>query len=252
MNTGWLFTNLIAALLLPQLNLILVGLAGLWLLKRRRWLGRALITTALLGIALLSTPWVAKRLLATQEAAPLTRIDADAADAIVILGGGTYRNAPEFGGDTVNSEPLERLRYGAYLARKTGKPILVSGGAPAGGPAEAPLMQASLEQDFRVKVRWVENHSDNSRENAAYSAAMLKQDGITRIWLVSQAWHLPRAVAEFERQGLTVIPAGTGFANTAPTIPLDFVPNGAYLRHSHYAAHEAVGRVWYRLRALFD
>ena len=257
MNTGFLLTNLIAALLLPPLNLILIGLLGLWLLrataKRRRvLLGKSLIVIALLGLGLLSTPWVAKRYLAAFEAPALTHIDRNAADAIVILGGGKYRNAPEFGTDNIKGESLERLRYGAFLARQTGKPILVTGGAPDGGPAEAPLMQAVLEQDFRVKTRWVEDRSDNSRENAAYSAEILKKAGITRIWLISQAWHLPRAIPEFERHGLTVIAAGTGFVNTAPTTPLDFVPNGGYLRLSHHATHEAIGRVWYRLRALFD
>ncbi|MBM4190285.1 MAG: YdcF family protein [Betaproteobacteria bacterium] len=257
MNTGWFITNTLAAFLLPPLNLVLVGLLGVWLLRaaarrRRPLLGKTLIVVALLGLTLLSTPWLAKRLLATLEAPPLVAIDKHSAEAIVILGGGTYRNAPEFGTDNIKGEALERLRYGAYLARQTGKPILVSGGAPSGGPAEGPLMQAVLEQDFRVPARWVEARSDNTRENAAYSAEILKKAGITRIWLVSQAWHLPRAIPEFERHGLTVIAAGTGYVNTAPTIPLDFVPNGQYLRYSHYATHEAIGRVWYRLRALFD
>lgn len=257
MNIGWLITNTLAAFLLPPLNLVLVGLLGLWLQRaaarrRRPVLGKTLIVVALLGLTLLSTPWLAKRLLAPLEAPALTQIDKDAAEAIVILGGGSYRNAPEFGSDNIRSETLERLRYGAYLARQTGKPILVSGGAPDGGPAEASLMQAVLEQDFRVHTRWVEDRSDNSRENAAYAANMLKKAGVTRIWLVSQAWHLPRAIAEFERHGLTVIAAGTGFVNTAATTPLDFVPNGQYLRYSYYAMHEAIGRVWYRLRALFD
>lgn len=258
MNTGWLLTNLIAAFLLPPLNLILVGLLGLWFLrataKRRRvLLGKGLIVIALLGIGLLSTPWVAKRALAWFETPPLTRIDRNDADAIVILGGGSYQNAPEFGGThNLKGETLERLRYGAYLARKTGRPLLVSGGAPDGGPAEAPLMQAVLAQDFQVKTRWIEDRSDNTRENAAYAAEQLKRDGVTRIWLVSQAWHLARAVPEFERHGLTVIPAGTGYVNAAPTTPLDFVPNGGYLRLSHYATHEAIGRAWYTLRTLLD
>lgn len=257
MNIGWLITNTLAAFLLPPLNLVLVALVGLWLLRasgkrRRPLLGKSLIVIALLGMTLLSTPWVAKRFLAAFEAPALTHIDPNAAEAIVILGGGSYKNAPEFGSHNIKSETLERLRYGAWLARRTGKPILVTGGAPDGGPAEAPLMQAVLEQDFRIKTRWIEDRSDNTRENAAYSAEILKKNGVTRIWLVSQAWHLPRAIPEFERHGLTVIAAGTGFVNTAPTIPLDFVPNGTYLRLSHYATHEAIGRAWYHLRALFE
>jgi uncharacterized SAM-binding protein YcdF (DUF218 family) len=250
MNLAWLATNFLSAVLLPPLNLLLVGLVGLWLLRRRRTLGKVLIAVALVGLWLLSTPYIAKRTLAAFEAAPLVNPSGSEADAIVILGGGKYRAAPEFG--SIKGEALERLHYGAWLAKRVKKPILVTGGAPDGGPAEAPIMKAVLEQSFHTPVRWVEDRSDNTRENAAYSAALLKQAGIGRIYLVSQAWHLPRAIPEFERHGLTVIAAGTGFVNTAPTTPLDFLPNGRYLKHSYYATHEAIGRVWYGLRRLIN
>lgn len=252
MSISWLITNLLAAVLLPPTNLLLVGIAGILMLKQRRRLGHILIVASLIGTGLLSTPYVAKHFLAYFEVPPLIDPNGQKADAIVILGGGTYRNAPEYGIDTIKPEPLERLRYGAWLARRTGKPILVSGGAPDGGPAEAPLMQAVLEQDFRVKVRWIEDTSNNTHENAADSAELLKQAGIRRIYLVSQAWHLMRAIPEFERAGLTVIPAGTGYINTAPLLPLDFIPDGKYLRYSYYASHEAIGLAWYKLRRLFD
>ena len=50
------------------------------------------------------------------------------AKAVVILGGGVRRNAPEYGGDTLATLTLERVRYGARVARLTGLPVLVSGG----------------------------------------------------------------------------------------------------------------------------
>ncbi len=66
-------------------------------------------------------------------------------------------------GDSVSRRALERLRYGAYLHRLTGLPILVSGGAPYGEPvSEAELMQAALVSDFRVEVKWVEDKSANT------------------------------------------------------------------------------------------
>ncbi|TSA21394.1 MAG: YdcF family protein [Betaproteobacteria bacterium] len=250
MNTSWLITNLLAVLLLPPLNLLLLALIGLWLMRRRRTLGKILIIFSFIGLWLLSTPYVAKRYLAAFEAAPLVNPTGHEADAIVILGGGKYRHAPEFGNDSIKGEALERLHYGAWLAQRVHKPLLVSGGAPDGGPAEALIMKTVLERDFHTPVRWVEGRSNNTRENALYSAQQLKAAGIGRIYLVSQAWHLPRAIPEFERAGLVVVPAGTGFVNTAPTTPLDFLPNGGYLKHSYHASHEAIGRIWYGLHRL--
>ena len=122
--------------------------------------------------------------------------------AIVILGGGKNNEAPEFGNeDTVNRWTLQRLRYGAYLQQETGKPILVSGGAPYEGRPEADAMAETLERDFHAKNIWIEDQSKDTAENATYSAAILKQHGIERIAIVSQAWHLPRAAPSRRRPG---------------------------------------------------
>jgi uncharacterized SAM-binding protein YcdF (DUF218 family) len=113
------------------------------------------------------------------------------AEAIVILAGVKYANAPEYDGDTVNTTTLERIRYGIHLQKKTQLPILVTGGAPFGGSPEAEIMAATIHEDFRASVRWIENKSRDTSENAEFFAAILKQFGITNIALVSQAWHLP-------------------------------------------------------------
>jgi uncharacterized SAM-binding protein YcdF (DUF218 family) len=250
MNWSWLATNLAAAVLLPPLNLLLLGVAGYRWLDRRPRLGRSLIGIVLLGFWLLSTPWLAGRLLATLEL-PFAPISGDEAEAIVVLGGGIRTDAVEFGGgDTLNARTLERLRYGAWLHRKTGKPLLVAGGAvDKEVEAEGPLMRAALESEFGVPVAWVERRSTNTRENARFSAALLKAAGIRRIYLVSHVWHLPRAVPEFEREGLAVVPAGTGYQpSSGPLSPFDFLPSASALNLSYYACHEWIGLAWYRLR----
>ena len=63
---------------------------------------------------------------------PVTLAQARSAQAIVILGGGVRRNAPEYGGDTVGRLTLDRVRYGAFVARATGLPVLVTGGVVRG------------------------------------------------------------------------------------------------------------------------
>lgn len=244
---SWLVTNLIAAFLLPPLNLLILGGFGLYLSKRRRPWGRTLVGFSLAALWLLSTPFVADAMLDTLK--PEYRaLDGGEADAIVILGGGRHYDTLEYAGDTVGSLTLERVRYGARLARRLNKPLLVTGGSPDGGQAEAALMRDVLEREFGIRVRWVENRAENTRDNARFSAALLKPAHIERIYLVSHAWHLPRAMPEFEREGLRVVAAGTGYGRGGGVRLFDFVPSARGLQDSFLAMHEGIGLIWYRIR----
>ena len=245
MSLSWLF---IAAFLLPPLNLLLVAAAGFWLLDRRRRLGRAMLMAGLGGIWLLSTPLVANTLLDSLKPSP-TALTGREADAIVILGGGRNRDSLEYGGDTLGSLSLERVRYGARLAKRLGKPVLVTGGKPGGGSrSEGELLRDALRDEFGIRARWVETASRTTRENAAGAARLLKESGIQRIYLVTHAWHLPRAIPEFEAHGLSVVPAGIGYYLAADITPLDFLPNGRAMERSYFAMHEWIGLLWYRIQ----
>lgn len=248
MSIDWLLTNLIATLLLPPVSLLLMCALGWWLLSRHPRLGRALLGAALAALWLLSTPIVAGRLLDGLKP-PHTVLDGSEADAIVILGGGRIRDSLDYNGDTLGVLTLERVRYGARLARMLDKPVLVTGGMPDGGSrGEGELMRAALETEFSTPVRWVEQHANNTRENARLAAAQLHHDGVARIYLVSHAWHLARAVPEFEATGLKVTPAGFGYHAGARPALLDFLPQAKALQDSYYACHEWLGLLWYRLR----
>lgn len=255
-HTAWLVTNLTAAPLLPPLNLILLGLGGLLLLKRRPRLGKTLISLSFLLLYTLSTPLVSGRLLALLEPPPLDLKAAAKAQAIVVLGSGIYEDAPEYGQHSVSSFALERLQYAATLQRRTGLPILVTGGKLSSLPAEAPIMKRVLEQEFRVPVRWIEERSTTTAENARYSAAILKSENIERVLVVTHAWHMPRAQQAFRAAGLDMIAAPTRFS-VIPGKPLDLnifdvLPDGKSFSRSAYAMHEYVGAVWYRLRFLIQ
>jgi uncharacterized SAM-binding protein YcdF (DUF218 family) len=248
----WTATNLAAAILLPPFNLVLLQAAGLLLLKRRPRLGKNLIAVGLALLYLLSTPLVADSLIHLLQSEPLLpNQKVPVAGAIVVLGAGRYANAAEYGGDTASALALERLRYAAYLQRKTGLPVLTTGGSPTGGIPEGRFMREILEQEFHVPVRWTEEASDNTWENALYTRRILAPLGIKKILLVSHAWHMARAVPAFEDVGFTVVPAGTRFSVGRPRSVFDFVPDASGLRMSAYAMHEYIGVMWYRVRALF-
>jgi uncharacterized SAM-binding protein YcdF (DUF218 family) len=171
---------------------------------------------------------------------------ARSAKAIVILGGGTRRNAPEYGGDTMATLTLERVRYGARVARLTGLPVLVSGGSVLGGEPEAKLMAASLEHEFGVQVRWVEARSRTTHENAVFSAATLKREGIDHVVLVTHVFDTRRAVAEFQAQGVSVVVAPTGgYRNHGDDDRdiFDYLPSMGGLTRSYYVTYEILANL---------
>ncbi len=252
--------DLVKILVLPPAVFFLLLLAGWLLLRWRRPFGRALLGLLLLVAYLSTTPYAAGELMAPlqrYDALDLRRPDPEAG-AIVVLSAGLYFSAPEYwhpgapshGVDVPGSLTLERLQYAARLARATGLPVLVSGGAA--GRTEnrfvADAMKQSLERDFGVPVRWVERRSVDTFSNARNSAALLRADGIGRAYLVTHAWHMPRALIAFGATGLDVVPAPTRFVSRAEPRWRDFLPSARAFLYSYYALHEWAGIAWYRLR----
>lgn len=237
--------KLLTALLMPPFSLVWLAALGLVLGRRRPRLGRWAAGLALLVLGALSWPPVADALLGSLERHPPLSAQALAqAQAIVVLGGGIYPGAPEYGGeDSVARPTLQRLQYAATLQRRSQLPVLVTGGAPEGGRPEGEVMQNVLEQQFGVPVRWVESASLDTAGNAALSAPLLRAAGVQRVALVSQAWHLPRAVALFEAQGFTVLPAPTGFRTRPPGAWKRYLPSAEALLASQTALHEWLGRL---------
>ncbi|MBI3479640.1 MAG: YdcF family protein [Nitrosomonadales bacterium] len=248
---SWFVTNLIAAFLLPPLNLLLALALGIFLLQLRHKLAKPLILSAFCLLWIASTPYFTEGALHWLEAhtSPLD-IPHQNADAIVILGGGTYFHAPEYEGqDTISDAALMRLRYGAKLQRETGKPVLVTGGKPLGNnTSEAQQMKSVLEQDFRIPVRWTEDTSDNTFENARYSYQMLQAQGIRKIYLVTHAWHMKRSAEIFRRAGFDVVEAPTAFSTRYQISLLAFLPDAKSLHDSKIFIHETIGLLWYRVK----
>lgn len=215
--------------------------AAVGLMFAPRWprLGRAVIAVSLLALLLLSTPWLANALQRSLESLnPIETQALSQAQAIVVLGAGTYYGAPEFGGqDAISRNGLARVRYAAYLQRQSGLPILVAGGAPHGGRTESDAMREVLEKEFQVPVRWQEARSHSTVENAQYSREILAKSDVSTIALVTDAIHMPRARLAFEGAGMTVLPAPTGFATDSPGLGLN-LPSASALNQSAYAIRE--------------
>jgi uncharacterized SAM-binding protein YcdF (DUF218 family) len=240
----------IKALILPPTGPLLLAVLGLLLVARRPRAGRALAAFGVGLLLVLSMPVVATQLLRWLDTSPpLDPAQARSAQAIVILGGGTRRNAAEYGGDTLGRLTLERVRYGARVAKLIGLPVLVSGGTVFGGRTEAELMQEALAQEYGVTVRWAEARSRTTHENAVESAAMLRADGINSVVLVVHSFDVPRATAEFAAQGIATLAAPTGIPSPVGESLLDYLPGITGLQSSYYALYEILANVVLRFNA---
>lgn len=230
---------ILRTLILPPACLVILGLIGLALARRYRRLGIALTAGSVAGLWFLSTPVIADGL--ERMAGPYPALDFSrpiAAQAIVILGGGGFRRtAPEYGGGPAPEyEMYDRLAYGAYAARHTGLPVLVTGNGP-----EAVTMRVSLSRDFGVQTKWTDEAAKDTYDNAHDSARILRAAGITHVVLVTSDVHLWRAAHEFEMAGMSIVPAPTDVWAPREMGAMRFIPTATALERSTGAVYNLVG-----------
>ena len=247
------FNYALSNLLVPPTSLFALTIIGVLALKRRRRLGLVLIVGSQLALLALSMPVVANSLVRPLEPPPGSIEQFKRAQAIVVLGGGRNLGSPEWGGETVNDYTLRRARYGAQIARETGLPVYVSGGKPTGGQlAEGTLMRDLVAAEFRQPVKWVDDVSQTTREQAQITARDLRAQQISRVVLVTDAVHIPRAQRAFELAGLAVIAAPTGYTAQRPFAPYQLIPGPSALRESHVAMREWISQLHHYVLSLVD
>ena len=143
----------------------------------------------------------------------------------------------------------DRTRYAARLAKASGLPVLTTGGLHFGRPpSEAALMADVMREDLGVEVRWQEERSRTTWENATETAALLKPEGIRRVLLVTQAWHMQRSRWCFEQAGLEVVTAPVGFLGVPNGRPMGgWLPEGKAFWQSTLLLNEVIGALAYPL-----
>jgi uncharacterized SAM-binding protein YcdF (DUF218 family) len=239
---------ILKTLILPPTGPLLVTIVGLGLLSWRPRVGRALAWTGVIALLVLALPIVPATLHRAYDDSPVFDPRAPSkAQAIVILGSGVRRHAREYGGDTLGTFTLERVRYGARIARATGLPVMVVGGTLRSGPTEAQLMRDALEHEFGVPVRWTEARSRNTHENAVNTAAILLPAGVKEVVLVAQSVDMPRARAEFAAAGLRTVPAPIALAGRDEDLAWELLPGISGLAASYRLLYEMAGELVRRI-----
>lgn len=241
---------ILAVLALPPAGPLLLALLGLLLRARLRRTAMLLLLTGIGSLWMLSCQAVALLLAqnALPQVPPLRETRLAPVQAIVVLGGGVVPYAPEYGSPQLGGASIARLRYAAWLARRAAKPLGFAGGVGwsnvgTGAPAEADLARALLAAEYGLALTWVDNRSRDTRENAREMARLLRVDGVSRVVLVTDSWHMPRAAAAFRSAGLEVTPAPMGFPVAGERPLLQWLPSVGGLGLSR-----TVLREWLALR----
>jgi uncharacterized SAM-binding protein YcdF (DUF218 family) len=243
---------LLKSILLPPFAQILILIFAWRLRNLRPRIAKAFYLLAILSLWILGTPIAAKNLAFTlKQDLPIrpNYLSNVNADAIVILSGSQNETATEFGEPVSGEDTLIRIRYGAFLKRRTGLPVLLSGGSVLNDKDRslAETMAFDLIEGFGLQTEWLETKSRTTAENAKFSYTILKAENKTSILLVTSSLHMMRAKWSFEQAGFNVLPAPTGFIAPEPLTVSSFLPNAHSLQLSSDVLHEWFGYWVYRI-----
>lgn len=179
---------------------------------------------------------------ATCSASPL--------DTIVVLSAGVER-APVDATDLAALAPgsIYRTLAGVALWRRTPHAMLVLAG---GGPfivSESAVLRNFAEQlGVPAESIRTDDRSQTTWENAERLRA-LEPPLPRRIWLVSSALHLPRALIAFSANGFEPCPFVSERRYLPPAGMGYYLPQSSALEKTEAALHEVVGLIYYGWRA---
>ncbi len=242
--------HVLLTLALPPTCFVVLIVIGLLMRGAWRRTGRRLIWTSMILLILFGMPVISDSLLlALASGLPMTPPADHPPQAIVVLGAEVIRTHNEKLGIRPGLLTLDRLRAAAILYRRTGLPILVTGGTTQPNTAAVGLvMEESLTDDFQTPPRWVEAKSADTWENAHFSADILHAEGITSVYLVTHSWHMRRSILAFQKFGLIATAFPTSFDDPLGPEVSDFFPRASGWQSGYYAIHEWIGYAWYKLR----
>lgn len=213
--------------------------------------GRSWFRSSAVTLFLISWPPVAGLILWVFQAPYSTLPPTDHnVEAIIVLAGAVFPPAPPLPKAMLGSDTYQRCEYAAWLHNNwQAVPVLTTGGGSRGTIPYAVTMGEALRREgVPADMIWTEETSRSTFENADFSAKILRSKGIHKIVLVTEAYHMPRAVRCFRKQGFVVIPAACGFRNFFPQNVMEYAPSWQAISWNEDSLHEGAGLLWYSLR----
>ncbi len=213
----------------PGVFIILFLVIGL--LAKRGSLIRKLSLSGALSLYLLSVePF--KDLIFYPLEKPFRNVRDTSGDVIVVLGGGSY------GSGFLKVSTIRRLIAGYILHKKTGKPLILSGGSPTMGEF---LKGLGVDPSQII----LDINSRDTRENALGVKRICERIKCRKVILVTSAFHMRRATRTFRTAGLDVAPYPTDFRSDLKYNLFSLFPKYSVLYDSSTALREYLGLIFY-------
>jgi uncharacterized SAM-binding protein YcdF (DUF218 family) len=164
---------------------------------------------------------------------------------IVVLAGGVVGDSTLPIQLQISHHSRVRLMEGIRLHRLLpGSKIILTGGIGFEGPADATtLSRVAQELGVAKSDMLLEVESRDTKDHPLYVRDLVKQEMFI---LVTSAFHMPRAMKLFAKQGLFPIPAPAGHWKPAKEFwsPANLFPSSAGIRLAELAYHEYMGLTW--------
>ena len=234
----------ITFILPPGCFILLFTLLGILTLKKSRKEGTIILIISML-FYFSSTAVFSEALIKNLEHKYIPSED-PSGDVIVILGGGAYSQTPGINGPgSISGNAANRVLTGIALYNKLHCPIIVSGGQVFKGTGDEALITKNILMNSGVPEDKIltDIQSINTSQNASYSKNIISKLGFKNPLLVTSAFHMPRAVKDFEEQEVKVVPYPTDYMcsfNNSISI-WDFVPTTDALTKTSLSIKEYLG-----------
>lgn len=148
-------------------------------------------------------------------------------------------------GACVDGASLLNVRAAARVALENPNlPLILSGGITDGVNSEADGMNNYLKDNYSLaNISILESQSLNTNENARYTALKLQELGIYRIILVTQASHMWRSLALFNKYGISAVgyPAWDDYLINNLIWWQKLLPTNTALEQTTKILHEMIG-----------
>lgn len=199
----------------PGIFILLLLALAVKLFKISRKLS-ATVFVLTLAFYFLCTSLVAERFMGWLEEmhTPPAQVETSGADVIILLGGGAISQVPDVDGvGALCASPANRLLTAVRLQKLLDVPILISGGqvySDSGAEAEisARILKSLGVPDEKILT---ETKSVNTSQNARYCAVILREKNFTKPLLVTSAFHMNRAMLNFNLRRFKPIAYPTDF-----------------------------------------
>jgi uncharacterized SAM-binding protein YcdF (DUF218 family) len=240
----YVISKLFTYICLPPGIFIIILFLAAFFAKRAKFI--FLLSAVLLWA--ISTKFIANLLLYPLE--HITYKDNIKPNAVVVLGGGTNSNDPL----KAYPDAFKREIYGLILAKKNNLPFIFTGGGIS-KTKEAINVKKDIELitktcNCNIKT-YFEDRSLDTYENAKFTAKLFDKLHVNKnIYLVTNAYHMKRAIILFKYFGFKIIPKPVGFYYNPQYTIWSIFPNMGSLYCSYKAIHEYFGILSLYLRGI--